>query len=252
MLVAYIDGELDAGEKAALERRLAADPALGARLAELRRGGRDFAAAYDVLLAAAPTERLNAMLKGMTVPRQRRSVARMVGAIAAALVIFAIGAAAGLFAPRILNIQVAEEPQPPNWRQVVAEYITLTTADTLAAIPVDAGFLDKEVAAISKRVSLSLSTAKLSLPHVYLKKAEALDFRGRPLVQFAYLSPDAGPIAFCIIASAGRADTPRAFEQREGSNIVFWNKDGRGYMLIGKAPRDALEKFADSLAAQVS
>jgi anti-sigma factor RsiW len=251
-LVAYIDGELDAGERAALERRLAGEPDLAARLAELRRGGRDFSAAYDLLLAAAPTPRLSAMLKAAGGSARRpRAMARTVAAIAAAVVVFAAGIAAGVFAPRVLAPQVAVEPQQPNWRQVVAEYISLTTADTLAAIPVDQMALDKQVSALSSRISLDISADKLALPHVYLKRAEAFEFRGRPLVQFAYLSPEAGPIAFCIIVN-GRPDAAPAFEQREGSNIVFWSKDGRGYMLIGKAPREALEAYAGDLTARLT
>jgi anti-sigma factor RsiW len=254
MLVAYIDGELDAGEKLALERKLSAEPALIARLADLRRGGRDFAKAYDPLLAAAPADRLRTMVRGLAVPRPAgRMPARMLAAIAAAIVIFAVGAAAGYFGPRLGGFaqQAVVEPQPPNWRQVVAEYVTLTTSATLNAIPVDQALLDKQVSALSKQVSLPISSAKLALPHAYLKKAEAFEFRGRPLVQFGYLAPDSGPLAFCIIVN-GRPDAAPAFEQREGSNIVFWTKDGRGYMLIGKAPRDALEQYAGDLAKRLT
>jgi anti-sigma factor RsiW len=254
MLVAYIDGELDAGEALALERKLSAEPALIARMAELRRGGRDFGKAYDLLLAAAPTDRLRTTVRGLAArPSAGRTPLRVLAAIAAAIVIFAVGTAAGYLGPRLTGIgqQAVVEPQPPNWRQVVAEYVTLTTSDTLNAVPVDQALLDRQVAALSKQVSLPISSAKLALPHAYLKKAEAFEFRGRPLVQFGYLSPEVGPIAFCIIVS-GRPDAAPAFEQREGSNIVFWTRDGRGYMLIGKAPRDALEQFAGDLAKRLT
>ena len=254
MLVAYIDGELDADEALALERKLSTDPALIARLAELRRGGRDFAKAYDPLLGAAPAAKLRTMVRGLGGrPSAVFTPVRMFSAIAAAIVIFAVGTAAGYFGPRLTGIgqQAVVEPQPPNWRQVVAEYVMLTTNDTLNAVPVDQGLLEKQVSALSKQISLPMSSAKLALPHAYLKKAEAFEFRGRPLVQFAYLSPDVGPIAFCIIVN-GRPDSAPAFEQREGSNIVFWTKDGRGYMLIGKAPRGALEQYAGDLAKRLT
>ena len=255
MLVAYIDGELDAGEREVLARRLSTDAALAQRLAELRSGGRDFAPAYDLLLKAAPTDRLNAILAAAGARPASRSIPRVLAAIAAGIVIFALGAAAGVLGPQFIQRlgpqQVAVEPQPPNWRQVVAEYVTLTTNDTLNAIPVDTALLDKQVTALSKRVSLNMTAAKLALPHAYLKKAEAFEFRGRPLVQFAYLSQQVGPIAFCIIVN-GRPDAAPAFEQREGSNIVFWTKDGKGYMLIGKAPREALEQYAGDLSKRLT
>jgi hypothetical protein len=69
-------------------------------------------------------------------------------------------------------------------------------------------------------------------------------------VQLAYLSPESGPLALCIIAN-GRPDEGIAFEMREGFNIVFWTDKGRGYMLIGKAPRAALEAYAGTLQTRV-
>ena len=73
---------------------------------------------------------------------------------------------------------------------------------------------------------------------------------GRPLAQIAYLSEHDGPIAFCIIAES-ETDEPQSFEERLGSNIVYWSKDGRGYLLIGKAAREELEAFAVMLEQRV-
>jgi hypothetical protein len=58
-------------------------------------------------------------------------------------------------------------------------------------------------------------------------------------------------VAFCIIAN-GRPDAPPAFEEREGRNIVFWNRDGRGFMIIGTVPREALEDIAATLDSRFS
>ncbi len=90
----------------------------------------------------------------------------------------------------------------------------------------------------------------MALPNAALKRAELFDFRGKPLVQLAYLTPDSGPVALCIIAN-GRPDEAAAFETREGFNIVFWTDQGHGYMLIGKAPRGELEAYAGDLIAKV-
>lgn len=253
ILVAYLDGALEAEERAALEARLASDPSLRARLEELRGGGRPFAAAYDALLDAAPTERLGVMLADATSGHAVRAGAgRRLAAIAAAIVLFLVGAAVGYLWPIYMDddtVEVAESPAPPNWRQVVAEYQTLMTRDTLAIIPESPAVLSDEVTAIGERVGLELTPDRLELPHVYLKMAQLLEFRGMPLARLAYLSREDGPIAFCIIAN-GQPDAEFAFEQREGSNIVFWTRDGLGYMLIGHAPREALETLAGELASR--
>jgi len=249
VLTAYLDGELDGTARAALEVRMLAEPGLKVRLDQLARGGRPFGAAYAALLAAAPEARLQAKLAAAVAARRARSERgdwrRWVTAIAAALVIFIAGGAAGY-----LVLPQLSPPAAPGWRQVVAEYQGLMTAETLAVIPNDPTAVAAEVSAAGGKLSLDLTPDKLALPDAALKRAEILDFRGKPLVQLAYLTPDSGPVALCIIAN-GRADETQAFETREGFNIVFWTDNGRGYMLIGKAPRDRLEAYADTLAPRV-
>ena len=252
ILTAYLDGELGAAERASLETRLLAEPMLKVRLEQLGRGGRAFGPAYDALLSAAPADKLAATLADLIAKHEhagRRAAGsrmRPLMALAAALVIFVAGGLAGYFVPLL----TAKPPAPPGWRQVVAEYQGLTTAETLAAIPDNATAIAQELTTIGGKLAIDLSTDKLALPDAALKRAQLFEFRGRPLVQLAYLSPASGPLALCIIAN-GRPDEPIAFEMREGFNIVFWTDHGRGYMLIGKAPRDKLEAYAGDLAARV-
>ncbi len=255
LLVAYLDGALSAETRAALEARLAGEAALEARLEEFRRGGRDFAGAYAALLAGAPRERLSAILAG-AVEQVQRPASRprnwWPAAIAAAIALFVLGAGAGYLVPLATGlVQPVQVAETPNWRQAVAEYMGLMTADTLAVIPNSPAVLADELSAVGQKVTLDLTADKLALPHVYLKRAVLYDFHGKPLVQLAYLSHDDGPLAFCIIAN-GKPDAPVAAETREGFNIVFWNKNGLGYMLIGKAPQDTLDAFAGDLRSKVS
>jgi anti-sigma factor RsiW len=221
------------------------------RLDQLGRGGRAFGPAFEALLAAAPAERLGAALTDLAAKhahsgrRSARARFGRVAAIAAALVIFAAGGIAGYVLP-----MVTQGPaEPPGWRQVVAEYQGLTTTESLTAIPDNVAMVSQELTVIGGKLALDLSTDKLALPNAALKRAQLFEFRGRPLVQLAYLTGD-GPVAFCIIAN-GRPDQAIAFEEREGFNIVFWTDGGRGYMLIGKASRQALEAYAGDLAARV-
>jgi anti-sigma factor RsiW len=250
-LTAYLDGELVADERARLEARLRTEPALQARLEALAGGDRPFKPAYEALLAVAPAVRLQAMLAGVVAKNsasERWSSGfqpRRLAAIAAALVIFFAGAGAGYLAPKL------RPAEPPGWRQVVAEYYTLVTPETLTAIRADPAMVSEELVTIGERLALDLSPDRITLPDAALKRAQLYEFNGRPLVQLAYLSPE-GPVALCIITST-RPDAAIAFEQREGSNIVFWNKGGHAFMLIGRsASREALEAYAGDLAARFS
>jgi anti-sigma factor RsiW len=217
------------------------------RLDLLGRGGRAFGPAYDALLVAAPVARLQGTFADLVAAngpaRMRR---RPLWALAAAVVLLIAGGLIGYLAAGAL----ASRPEPPGWRQVVAEYQGLTTTETLAAIPNNPEVIAQELAAIGGTLALDLSSDKLTLLNAELKRADLFRFRDKPLVQLAYLTADSGPVSFCIIAN-GRPDAARAFEEREGFNVVYWNDAGRGYMLIGKAPRAALEAYAGELAARV-
>jgi anti-sigma factor RsiW len=252
LLTAYLDGELDAAGRATLEKRLLAEPPLKVRLDQLARGGRPFGPAYDALLAAAPEARMQAMLADLVAKHGRSDARRHASwrsprAIAAALAIFIAGGVAGYAG---LPLLIHSAPPQPGWRQVVAEYQGLTTAETLAAVPDDDTTMQQQLSAIAAKLAVELTPDKLALPDATLKRVQLYEFRGRPLVQLAYLAGDSGPMALCIIAN-GRPDEPLAFEMREGFNIVFWTEGGRGYMLIGKQPRNTLEAYAGDLEPRV-
>jgi anti-sigma factor RsiW len=253
LLTAYLDGELRAEERARVEARLAAEPELKARLDFLKRGGRAFAPAYEALAEAAPVDRLQAMLADLAAKhaeaggvratvRARRRLA--IAAVVAALV---VGSAAGHWLPQLL----APAPAQPGWRQVVAEYQSLTTPDTLAAVVSDPAAMSEQLSVLGDKLSVDLTPARLTLPEAALKRAQLYDFRGKPLAEVAYLSPADGAVAFCIIKN-GQPDAPPAFEQRGAYNIVFWQARGVGYMVIGRAARTSLEAYAAALSARFS
>lgn len=247
LIAAYLDGELDAAGRAAFESRLADDAALRDRLHVMEAGSRPFSEAFGVLLAAAPADRLRAMLAATVADssrqpaRVRGGVVRRLAMLAAALAIFALGAVAG-------GAWIATRPaDPPGWRQVVAEYFVLVTPETLQVVRNDPEALSAELVTIGAKLPLDLTPGNLALSDAELKRAQLYQFNGRPLVQLAYLVDATEPMALCIIAN-GRPDADIAFEEREGSNVVFWTHNGLGYMLIGKAGRPVLEAYADDLA----
>jgi anti-sigma factor RsiW len=245
-LTGYLDGELTGEERRALEARLAADASLRARR-DLLAGARPSPEAFDLLLADAPEDRLNAILDSTRPARpavawQRRRFA----AIAAALLLIVIGGAIGFGVSHLIkpgNVEIAE---PANWRAVVAEYLALYTDDTLAAIPDDPALRTTELANVGAKLSLHLTPEDVALPGMTLKIAQLLEFRGMPLAQIAYRSESDGPAAFCIIAN-GKPDRPVTLEQRDGWNIAFWNADGLGYMVIGRGAPETVETLATTL-----
>jgi anti-sigma factor RsiW len=253
LLVTYLDGGLAGERRAALEARLAGDTGLKARLDALEAGGRRFAEAFDILLAAAPQERMDAALASAVGRRGHGASTpwRRLAMMAAGVALFAVGAVGGYMAPRMVPAPPQQEAAAqPNWRDAVAGYQAFLTAESMSVIAEDPAAVGQELAAVGAKLSLDLSPEKLALPHVYLKRVQLFDYWEKPLVQLAYQSPQDGPISFCIIAN-GQPDQPPQFEERNGFNIVFWTAGGRGYLLIGKAPRERLEALAGELATRV-
>ena len=153
LLTAYLDGELEADARAALDERFVNEPELRVQLHRLASATKGIGAAFDALLAAAPRDRMQARVDRATV-RSRvqagRSVRRTWFALAAAIVIFILGGVAGRLLP------VAQTHDELNWRQAVAEYQSLTTAETLAAIPDVPGALGTELTTISGKLSVEI------------------------------------------------------------------------------------------------
>ncbi|WP_421725919.1 hypothetical protein [Bauldia sp.] len=249
-LTGLIDNELPADERDALLSRLADDPLLRARRDALA-AARPAEDAFDLLLQDAPMDRLNAALDiAAAKPANDRGWRRY--AAAAVVLLAVVGTAVGFGVGRFAypEVQVVHGP-PENWRVAVADYWGLYTPETLAAIPDDPSQRVTELADASTRLSLDLTPDEVALPGMTLRRTQLLSFNDLPLAQIAYLSDDAGPVAFCIIAN-GKPDAPLALEERDGWPIAFWNQDGIGYMLIGKLPDETLQALAESLDARVS
>jgi anti-sigma factor RsiW len=239
LLVAWLDGELNAAEREALDARLAAEPLLSARLSTLREATANVDEGFDALLAAAPLDRLRGRLAGaLATPALARRVspfALRAAAAAAVVFVFAAGLATGRWS--------GESSTNDNWRSSVAEYMELYTGASFGA---DASpTLAEDLAMLSQRLGAPLDGERLQLAGLSLRRAELLQYDGAPLGQIGYLDGTT-PVAFCVTRD-GEADAPLATSQRDGFAIAQWAKDGRGFMLIGKIAPERLADFARQL-----
>lgn len=271
-LVAYIDGELNSDERAFVARALEQSPELRERLAFLGAGGRPFGEAFDLLLEAAPQDRLQAMFSGL-IEDERMAVApvaaaenvlpprattrrgwspvwQVAAAASLALAIFGGGIATGMF----YGGKPAEQlpPGQRNWVDAVAQYVSLFSGETLAGMPTDAAAREAGLQRASSALGIQLTHEKLAgLPTLDFKGTQLLQLQGRPIAQIAFMSQTGKPVAICIIRTT-RAPEPPAPDHREGLNIVHWIKDGYGYMVIGDVPPDALARISEAARARLS
>lgn len=262
LLVAHLDGALASEERDPLAARLAADPELRARLDRLDQGGRMIAPAFDALRATAPRARLDALLADAIATDAARTVLERPKSrtlrfptwqprlIAAALALFMLGGVVGATLGGLIGrdnsgaMETASAPE--GWRQAVAEYWSLTTPDTLALTPTPER-AKAELAAASAKLGVNLADAPAALTGLSFRGAQLFDFHGKPLVQMAFLDPQHGPIAYCVIADPAKADTPPTTEELDGFTIVHWASGGQARLIIGRAPAERLQALAQKV-----
>jgi anti-sigma factor RsiW len=276
-LVAYIDGELDASESAALSDALANDAGARERLETLQSGGRAFAEAFDAMLDAAPDDKLQAMFAGLvaqgsggrasgeaspddtvvpfrqrTPPQQPQAKGTPVWQMAVAAVLLAAVFTGGLISGGILNEpqQVAE--QQPGWREAAARYVALFSRETLEGMPSDSAERLANLAKAENALGLQLTESRIADPDLDFHGTQLLNFNGKPLAQIAYLHGGQQPVALCIIAAGDNEPAPPANETRQGMNIVHWVEGGYGYMVIGDVPEEELNRIAERFRTKFS
>jgi len=254
-LTAFIDGELTAEEAARIEALVNQDESVAERLEFLARASLPFEQAFAPLLSEAPREKLEAMLADIPAPQNASSGSapafatrrRFLGALAASLV-------AGIAIDRaVIGIGRSFTPKDENgeWRAVVAEYISLYTRETLAGPTASREVQTAQLARLDEKLGLSLSPEAVSLPGVDFKRAQLLQYDGKPLAQIAYLDPETGPMALCIVMSSKGRKAPD-LESRKGLNVVYWSNETHAFMLIGRAAVDRMTAIADGVRGRMA
>jgi anti-sigma factor RsiW len=264
-LVAFLDGELECARAEWMASWLSRDSELRQRLTLLAGGGGTLRESFAALLAEAPEAKLKAMLlalpgygSGALAEAERRTSRPMrswprLALLAAGIVLLLAGAAAERFLPRLreaAGIEVASD-RDDDWRQAVAEYMSLYTPETLSSIPEDAIPKERELAVVGEKLGIGLPLAKISLPGLALKRAQLLKYDGSPLGQIAYLDPKDGVLALCIYADDHK-DRVQGTEQRAGLNIVHWASHGRAFMLVGHKAMPELQELASLLSQRLT
>jgi anti-sigma factor RsiW len=273
-LVAYIDGEVSASERDLMDRALQSDPKARERLDILSRGGRPFPDAFDLLLQAAPEDRLQAMFADIVgrgaspssqsrptpdsedktvIPMRPRREARSGLALwqmAAAAAILALVFAGGLLAGGMFEApqQVAEKV---GWREAAARYVSLFSKETLEGMPTDPQQRQANLKQIETSLGLSLSGERIASASLSFEGSQLLQIEGKPLAQIAYLRDGRTPVALCITRTAMPTAGP-ATEQRYGLNVVHWVANGYGFMVLGKVPESDLAKIAADFRSRFS
>jgi anti-sigma factor RsiW len=238
-LHAYVDGELPADRRGAVEAWLAAHPDDAARVAHWRAQADAIRARYG----AVASEPVPARFDLDKLARQGRSWRAL--AAAAAVVAFVIGGIAGWLAHRV----TAPVPSP----------LEITTAEALSAHklyiaevrhPIEVRANEQHLLPwLSRRVGASLRAPNLEPFSLKLLGGRLLPGPVGPAALFMYESPTGERYTFYCSKSKA-PPTALRYHAEQGAAAVQWVDSQIGYVVSGPVDRERLLKIAQSAYEQ--
>ena len=183
--------------------------------------------------------------------RFKRTFAPLPLALAALLLV--IGIALGQVLPVKAWLMPAPAPDqvaPDAWRSAFAEDFSLTTTQTLEAMPQDSRSTLAGLAVIGKRLGIDLAPARVELPKEILQRTGLFFFQNAMVGQVVYVDEENGAMALYILKRDEPA-TSVTTERRASLNVAYWSGGGHAFMLAGVAPDMVLAEIAGRLKAQL-
>ncbi len=229
-LHAFIDGELDAGQRRAFEAKMKNDPALAVRMAAFRADKdmlkRVFAPTTE---SPIPTEWI-ALALGSAAPRRSPISWRQVGGIAAVVLLSVIGTV--LYWDR----------QPTGSSDVVQAALEVRTAHARDAIPIPIG------ADMGKYSALLSSTVALKVRAPDLRR---MGYRLTGILLYPH-SPGAAELLYrddkdrSFTLYLRRSDGKPRFDQfeRDGLRVCVWQDEVLSTVMAGDVSTAAMQRLA--------
>ncbi|MBI3708767.1 MAG: anti-sigma factor [Proteobacteria bacterium] len=253
MLMAYVDGELDAATAREIEVAISADPLLGGRVRHMRDSAMFARAAYAEVLNEAVPDRLVAALRKPTsnvLPfPSRKAVMRFAAWAAAATVLFGIGISSWymdgeLPAPSGLQLATAASDR---WLDHVAGFYNVYATALAKEERLLVDFNAEDIPELEKwfgaRLQRKLAVPDLSSRGFTTQGGRILIIDGRPAAQFLYFA-DPGELVGIVIAFSKWNDQAARLLRRKDLNIVHWRKAGYAYAIVSTIDADRLMEMA--------
>jgi anti-sigma factor RsiW len=238
ILVAYVDGELDATTEQKVEALLAVDPHALKRVEMFRETA--------AMLRIACDDRFYAEKRSVPVlPRRRdwrqhRNGWAVAASLAAIVAAFGGGAMWGGRAPAA-RAELIDE---------VAGYHQVHSRETRHLVEVPADQLDHLMAWLGQRLEHKLVVPDLTTVGLRFVGGRLDVADGRPLAVLMYTREQGLPIGICITRMAG-SSAEVTVEQRGAQRVASWIMGGYAYLVVGEIDDPTAENLAARIAAQI-
>jgi anti-sigma factor RsiW len=245
-LHAFADNQLSRERAGAVAAVLAQEPALGARVTEIRRQNALLRDAFDPWLAEPLPRKLLAAATGRSARRTPRWLPTAVG-LAASLV---LGVSIGWFG-RGEMLQLAGTPVTFP-RQAALTY-ALYAADANRPVEIWAAEEQRLVTWLSKRLGFALHAPDLNSVGFSLVGGRLVAGNEKPGALFMYENPDRQRISLLVRKDRSLPhETAFRYAFEDGVGVFYWIDDSCGYALSGRIDRGQLLAIARVVYGQLA
>lgn len=248
-LSAYLDGELDAAAAHAVEERLANDPAAQAELDALIAADALAQEAFEAELDAPVPFALAQQIKATPVVEPALPKARPIwSALAASLVVFAIGGLGGY----ALRGDVAPT-QTAGWLADIADYHAVYASQGRHLVEVGADEADHIETWLGNTIGASFSIPDMTYFGLTFEGGRLLVANGKPVAQLMYRDMDGVVVALCLQQNNGDAPPEPVFNAQtiNGFDFVSWSAGDAQYVVIGPTGKPELGDIAAQAALEI-
>ncbi|WP_411032956.1 anti-sigma factor family protein [Shinella sp. BYT-45] len=272
-LSAYLDGQLPQAEMEEINAILAEDDEAREVYEKLKLGSEFGARAFDRMLQEPiPLDLVRnikeagknddespklgfADIPVAALPASRRS-AFWPQALAASLVIFLAGGAAGylISEQKQTSFRVANNQFAParTWLDDIADYHRIYSRQTRHLVEVPASEQQHIVEWLSASTGVSFALPDLSAQKLTFEGARLLVAGGKPTAQLLYRDAENEIFAICFLQSEPvDGSTELAESMRNDIGLVSWQKGNASYVVVGPSADPDLERIAEAVSESI-
>ena len=246
---AYADGQLEPSRAAAFEDALAHEPALAARVADIRAQNAALRSVLDPLLAEPIPERL---VVAATPPRRNLlvRVTREYGWLFATAASLVLGVGIGWYGR---TFEIERQGIPLSFAKQAAFTHALYASDVNRPVEVWANEEKRLVTWLTKRLGHQVNAPDLNALGYALVGGRLVAGNEKPTALFMYENPDRQRLSLQVRWSGGRSsDTAFRYAVENGVGVFYWIDDNCSYAISGNVDRSQLLAIARVVYGQLA